>query len=85
MNFSLLDNPLFLSIAFHPRKCKLGSSNIPESSFKDGTFIIDTETDNVEIGYRLYFSSKKSEDNPCVLYFHGNAELATGLTILLSI
>mmetsp|Transcript_13481 Transcript_13481/g.13544 ORF Transcript_13481/g.13544 Transcript_13481/m.13544 type:complete len:433 (+) Transcript_13481:309-1607(+) len=74
MDTSLLDNPLFLSIAFHPRQCERGISKVPKKYFSDGTFSISEETN---IGYRLYSMHPRSSQVPCMIYFHGNAEIAT--------
>eukprot|EP01041_Mallomonas_annulata_P005707 gene5707-11517_t len=69
---SLLDNPLFLSIAFHPRIISRDESEIPRRFFFDGELLVD----KIKIGFRLYTLFQESLEVPCVVYFHGNAELA---------
>jgi pimeloyl-ACP methyl ester carboxylesterase len=65
----LLDNPLVLAILFHPRTEELGRSRL--QNVHDGTIPIP---DEAVLGYRLYVNKPES---PVILYFHGNAEVAS--------
>lgn len=62
----LIDNPLILSMLFHPRRVQAGGSRIPNTY--DGSI---PTSEGVALGYRLY----KSVPN-VLLYFHGNGEVA---------
>ncbi len=64
-----IDNPLILSILFHPRPARPGGS--PRAGIIDGTIPVARE---VELGYRLYVHAP---DAPLIVYFHGNAEVAS--------
>jgi hypothetical protein len=66
---NLLDNPLILSMVFYPRTAAPGRHNPPH--INDG--IIPVAGD-VVLGYRLYIHQP---DSPLILYFHGNAEVAS--------
>ncbi|MFN8372070.1 MAG: alpha/beta hydrolase [Anaerolineae bacterium] len=62
----LIDNPLILSMLFHPRRATAGDSTKPNTY--DGIIT----TNGAELGYRLY----KAAANALLLYFHGNGEVA---------
>jgi hypothetical protein len=64
----IFDNPMFLSVAFHPRVVPRGESSLPAESFIDGVV--------GGCGYRLY-KHPSGAARPVVVYFHGNAEVAT--------
>lgn len=70
MAFSLLDNPLILSLAFYPRTAEPGDG--PRGGMPgvhDGSIPVD----GAALGYRLYAHTPGA---PLVVYFHGNAEIA---------
>jgi hypothetical protein len=67
---AFLDNPLFLSVAFHPRQADRGSSSVKGAV--DGTV---RTADGVDIGYRFFPLAEPRSDAPLLLYFHGNAEV----------
>jgi hypothetical protein len=62
-----LDNPLFLSVAFHPRQDHPGGSTVP--NVRDG--FIDVMGDEVKLGYRFYPNGNPQLDQPVFIYFHG--------------
>jgi len=64
-----LDNPLVLSILFHPRAEEMGRSRL--QNVHDGTIPVE---DEAVLGYRLYVDEP---DSPVLVYFHGNAEVAS--------
>lgn len=66
----LLDNPLVLSVLFHPRTEKAHYLDAP-GKVKDGTIPVD---EHVVLGYRLYIHEP---DKPVIVYFHGNGEVAS--------
>lgn len=67
MSADLLDNPLILSILFHPRSAAAGH---PAGHIHDGTIPVG---DDVLIGYRLHIHQRRA---PLILFFHGNGEIA---------
>jgi alpha-beta hydrolase superfamily lysophospholipase len=68
VNKSIIDNPLILTILFHPRSAVPLAS--PTAGKTDGYFSVD---DTVRLGYRFY---RQPEDRVVILYFHGNGEIA---------
>ncbi len=64
---NLLDNPLILSVLFHPRPARMGSRD-PNTS--DGTI---PAGEDILIGYRLY---AHPDARATLLFFHGNGEIA---------
>jgi pimeloyl-ACP methyl ester carboxylesterase len=68
MGTKLMDNPLILSILFHPRPARPGGN--PREGVHDGTIPV---AEGIELGYRLY---AHTPDAPVILYFHGNGEIA---------
>lgn len=62
-----LDHPLITQFLFHPRKDFESEKNNPQNLF------IDVE-DNIQVGCRLHLFEN---DNPNLIYFHGNAELVS--------
>ncbi len=69
MDSHLLDDPILLSILFHPRPAQPSRTARPDSY--DGTIPVG---DNLELGYRLYVHQP---DAPVILTFHGNGEIAS--------
>lgn len=69
MSPSLLDNPLVLTILFHPRRDEPGFSRVDNAA--DGTIPVE---EGIALGYRLY---KHQPGQPVVVYFHGNGEIAS--------
>jgi hypothetical protein len=67
LSMSFLDNPLFLSVAFHPRSDTPGGSAVP--NVRDGT--IDVEG-SVKLGYRWFPNGSASPEKPVFVYFHGD-------------
>jgi alpha-beta hydrolase superfamily lysophospholipase len=65
----LLDDPHILSVLFHPRSARAGSSHFPGA--RDGRVDVG---DGVVIGWRLFPADDTTA--PTLLYFHGNGELA---------
>lgn len=64
----LLDNPLVLSVLFHPRSASRMRTERP------GVFDGDVPVaEDAALGYRLYTHAPGS---PVVLFFHGNGEIA---------
>lgn len=68
---AFLDNPLFLSVAFHPRRAEQGSSALSEAV--DG--LIPIQGTEFSLGFRFYRLCPPSADAPVFVYFHGNAEV----------
>jgi len=68
MDLTLLDDPLILSILFHPRPARAGTSRF--AGAQDGTIPVGG---GVELGYRLY---PHRSGEAVILYFHGNGEIA---------
>jgi len=68
----ILDQPMFVEAAFHPRKCNAGASAF--AGAVDGAFDIHNKQ---SVGYRL-FPHPRSQDEalPVFVLWHGNAELA---------
>jgi pimeloyl-ACP methyl ester carboxylesterase len=64
----LIDNPLIVSMLFHPRRAEMGRSRI--DGVHDGTI---ATSDGVKLGYRLY----KSDARTLIVFFHGNGEVAS--------
>ncbi|HRE49498.1 MAG TPA: alpha/beta fold hydrolase [Aggregatilineales bacterium] len=77
MSFALLDSPLILSIAFHPRPADPAEGErAGEVGIHSGTIPLSATTpegEAVRLGYRLYTALP---DQPLILYFHGNGEIA---------
>lgn len=69
---AFLDNPLFLSVAFHPRSAVQGSSAVSEAV--DG--VVPIKNTQLVMGYRFYRLCPPSANAPVFVYFHGNAEIA---------
>jgi hypothetical protein len=69
LSSALLDNPLLLSILFHPRSDEPGQHSSP--NVYDGVIPVE---DRVALGYRLYAHPARA---PVVVYFHGNGEIAS--------
>lgn len=69
LSSALLDNPLLLSILFHPRSDKPGQHNSP--NIYDGAVPVE---DGVVLGYRLYAHPAHVS---VIVYFHGNGEIAS--------
>lgn len=69
MDPKLLDNPLVLSNLFYPRSAEPGRSRL--ENVHDGMIPIE---DGAALGYRLYANEP---DSPVIIYFHGNAEVAS--------
>ncbi|MFC2172529.1 alpha/beta hydrolase [Acidobacteriota bacterium] len=65
---SVLDNPMLLSILFHPRSASPGQGE--QAAILDGTLPVEEHTGN---GYRLFVHEPGA---PVILYFHGNGEIA---------
>ena len=63
----IFDNPMFLSMAFHPRVVPIGESSLPAGAFVDGVV--------GGCGFRLY-KHPSGAARPVIVYFHGNAEVA---------
>jgi fermentation-respiration switch protein FrsA (DUF1100 family) len=63
----LIDNPLILSMLFHPRRAQPNGSRVPDAH--DGTI---AAADGVVLGYRLY----KANAQALLVFFHGNGEVA---------
>ena len=75
MSAAFLDNPLFLSVAFHPRPGKANSSSV--ASAKDGTIDVSGQ-DGIKLGYRFFPCEVGRDDpakHPIFVHFHGNAEM----------
>jgi hypothetical protein len=64
---SVLDRPEILQIVFYPRK----AVGVPEADEKNILFHVE---EGIRIGCRFYEAGR---DNPVILYFHGNGEIAT--------
>ena len=62
----------FCSIAFVPRPVERGTSALPPDAFVDGAI----PGPRGHFGYRLYPHPRR-EEAPVVVYFHGNAEVAS--------
>ena len=66
MTYSILDQPSVLQALFHPRR----DNSIPPS----GVYSVALEVEpGVTVGGRLY---PTTAENPAILYFHGNGEIA---------
>ncbi len=68
LDSSLLDNPLLLSVLFHPRSASRLRDERP--GVTDGEVAV---AEDAALGYRLYSHAPGS---PIVLFFHGNGEIA---------
>jgi hypothetical protein len=68
-DFSILDEALILQFIFYPRR----DWRLPPRGASD--YLIKVE-DNVSISCRFYPVTSSSGDSPCILFFHGNGEVA---------
>jgi pimeloyl-ACP methyl ester carboxylesterase len=85
MDFSsMLDNPLFLQVAFHPRRDEAGSSALANAH--DGLIPIPSPIGggtqqqppaSVSLGYRFHVAESPTAATPVFIFFHGNAEIAS--------
>lgn len=66
MSYPILDRPSVLQILFHPRR---DNSIPPKSAY---SVVIEVEP-GIVVGGRLY---PTAVENPAILYFHGNGEIA---------
>jgi len=64
---SKLDHPFITQVLFHPRKDFENEKNNPKNLF------INVD-DNIQVGCRLHLFQN---ENPNLIYFHGNAELVS--------
>ncbi|NWF68071.1 MAG: alpha/beta fold hydrolase [Chloroflexi bacterium] len=62
----LIDNPLILSMLFHPRRAVSGGN----SGAHDGTLAVAADA---ALGYRLHYGAEKA----LIVFFHGNGEVAS--------
>lgn len=69
---AFLDNPLFLSVAFHPRTAVQGSSAFTDAV--DG--VLPIQGTEFALGYRFYRLCQSNANAPVFVYFHGNAEVS---------
>jgi pimeloyl-ACP methyl ester carboxylesterase len=72
---AFLDNPLFLSVAFHPRKGIINCSTV--DSAKDGHIDVKSSP-GIKLGYRFFPLEDGRADpakHPVFVCFHGNAEM----------
>lgn len=68
----ILDQPLFVEAAFHPRKCEKGTSSFEGAV--DGSFALQN---NHSVGFRLFPHPRCTQEKlPLFVLWHGNAELA---------
>lgn len=66
MTHPILDQPSVLQVLFHPRR--------DNSTSPDGVYPVEVEVEpGITLGGRLYPSAA---ENPAILYFHGNGEIA---------
>jgi pimeloyl-ACP methyl ester carboxylesterase len=63
----LIDNPMIVSMLFHPRGAQMGQTRSTDAH--DGTV---SASDGTKLGYRLY----KSDAKALIVFFHGNGEVA---------
>jgi hypothetical protein len=72
MTYPILDQPLVLQVLFHPRR--------DNSTPPPGVHSVAVEVEpGVTVGGRLY---PAAAENPAILYFHGNGEIAAGYDFL---
>jgi pimeloyl-ACP methyl ester carboxylesterase len=69
MDASFYDNPAILPMLMPGRKAIMGRSRLPY--VRDGSIVIK---DDISLGYRLF---RYEADQPVIVYFHGNGEVAT--------